>query len=159
MTGKIAASLGVVLIGSALSIHGCGTPETRTDWRVREAHLETLGRVAAQVALKHVKESQGLRSDAGMRLLCVGARLNEISLRLVSKTTVDENLWEEIESIFDRRQSWTECKDEALMQAFLIVDELLPRSREDERARLWLGLFLTSFSHTLLEGFENELAL
>jgi hypothetical protein len=159
MIGKTALSLRVVLIGSVLWFHGCGTPRTRADWRDREAHLESLAQSAAQAMVKRIRESQGLQSDEGMRLLYAGARLNEISLDLLSETGVEESVWQEMDSIFGQSQFRSGVEDEVLTQALLVVDELLPLSREDQRARLWLGLFLHSFSHTLLEGFEHELAL
>jgi hypothetical protein len=129
------------------------------DWQDREAHLESLAQSAAQVMVKRIRESQGLRSDEGMRLLYAGARLNEISLGLLSETEPEESVWQEMDSIFGQSRFRSEAGYEVLTEALLVVDELLPLSREDKRARLWLGLFLHSFSHTLLEGFEHEFAL
>ena len=149
----------LVRIAPVLFLFGCGAPETREDWQSREVRLEEVGQAAARVLVERVKGSDGLNSDEGMRLLYAGARLNEISLRLLSDTTVDDDLSLEIVSILDRTELSGEAKDAAIVEAFLIMDELLPRSREDERARLWLALFLTSFSRTLLEEFEHELAL
>lgn len=140
-----------VFLGGCLT----GPAKTTTEWQIRESSVEAMGNRAALAVFQRVFHRDGIVSDKEIRLVGIGRRLNDLAADLASGDPNDETIYRGIDDVFHRELQSFDVEDAVMVEAVTLLDELLTESSGNREARLWLALFLDSFSHRLLEEFEN----